>query len=117
MPYTVYTTGIGWRNDQVPADIGALSNPYDVAVGSEVQGQDGRHRRLAHRDGAWCCCKQRQDRRQHDFGRRPQDWSATSSTALVAATSPKVTITMYSDLPAGQLGLCQMWSGDVINAR
>ncbi len=36
--------------------------------------------------------------------------------ALVAATSPKVTITMYSDLPAGQLGLCQMWSGDIINS-
>ena len=29
MPYTVYTTGIGWRTDQVPADIGALKNPYD----------------------------------------------------------------------------------------
>ena len=22
-PYTIYTTGIGWRNDQVPANIGA----------------------------------------------------------------------------------------------
>ena len=30
---------------------------------------------------------------------------------------PKVTITMYNDLPAGQLGLCQMWSGDVVNAQ
>jgi spermidine/putrescine transport system substrate-binding protein len=37
-------------------------------------------------------------------------------TGLVAATSPKVTVTMYSDLPAGQIGLSQMWSGDVINA-
>jgi spermidine/putrescine transport system substrate-binding protein len=37
--------------------------------------------------------------------------------ALVAATSPKVTITMYSDLPAGQIGLSQMWSGDIINAQ
>ena len=36
--------------------------------------------------------------------------------ALVAATSPKVTITMYSDMPAGQIGLCQMWSGDIINS-
>ena len=35
---------------------------------------------------------------------------------MVAATSPKVTITMYSDLPAGQIGLSQMWSGDIINA-
>ena len=38
-------------------------------------------------------------------------------TALVKATSPKVTITMYSDMPAGQIGLCQMWSGDIINAQ
>jgi spermidine/putrescine transport system substrate-binding protein len=37
--------------------------------------------------------------------------------ALVQATSPKVTITMYSDLPAGQMGLAQMWSGDIINAQ
>ena len=35
---------------------------------------------------------------------------------MVAATTPKVTITMYNDLPAGQLGLSQMWSGDVVNA-
>ena len=36
---------------------------------------------------------------------------------MVAATSPKVTITMYSDMPAGQIGLSQMWSGDIINAQ
>ena len=23
---------------------------------------------------------------------------------------------MYNDLPGGQLGQCQMWSGDVVNA-
>jgi spermidine/putrescine transport system substrate-binding protein len=38
-------------------------------------------------------------------------------TALVAATSPKVTITMYTDVPTGQIGLAQMWSGDIINAQ
>ena len=32
-------------------------------------------------------------------------------------TQPKVTITMYNDLPAGQLDLAQMWSGDVVNAQ
>ncbi|HYJ57557.1 MAG TPA: extracellular solute-binding protein, partial [Mycobacterium sp.] len=29
VPYTIYTTGIGWRADQVPEDIGAIGNPYD----------------------------------------------------------------------------------------
>ncbi len=24
---------------------------------------------------------------------------------------------MYNDLPGGQLGQCQMWSGDVVNAQ
>jgi spermidine/putrescine transport system substrate-binding protein len=38
-------------------------------------------------------------------------------STLVKATSPKVTITMYSDMPAGQIGLSQMWSGDIINAQ
>ena len=38
-------------------------------------------------------------------------------TQMVEATSPKVTITMYSDLPAGQISLSQMWSGDIINAQ
>ena len=32
-------------------------------------------------------------------------------------TQPKVTITMYNDLPAGQFGLAQMWSGDIVNAQ
>jgi spermidine/putrescine transport system substrate-binding protein len=36
---------------------------------------------------------------------------------MVAATSPKVTITMYNDMPAGQIGLSQMWAGDIINAQ
>ena len=36
---------------------------------------------------------------------------------MLAATTPKVTITMYNDLPAGQLGLSQMWSGDIVNAQ
>src|SRR3954452_17161663 len=29
VPYTIYTTGMGWRTDQVPADIGKLKNPYE----------------------------------------------------------------------------------------
>ena len=72
VPYTIYTTGIGWRTDQVPADIGALKNPYDVAVGSAVQGQDGRHRRLPHRDGHGAT-EARHHGRQHLLGSRPED--------------------------------------------
>ena len=115
VPYTIYTVGIGWRNDQVPADIGALPNPYDSLWDPVYKGKtavlDDWHTAMAMvllRQGI-------------------TDVNTSSETdlkmvgeqlnALVAATSPKVTITMYNDLPAGQLGLAQMWSGDIINAQ
>ena len=30
VPYTLYTTGIGWRSDRVTEDVGARPNPYDI---------------------------------------------------------------------------------------
>jgi spermidine/putrescine transport system substrate-binding protein len=114
VPYTVYTTGIGWRADQVPADIGALKNPYealwDPAYKNKTAVIDDWHTAMA-----MVLLK---------LGITDVNTSSADDlkklgdqlTAMVAATSPKVTVTMYSDLPAGQIGLSQMWSGDVINA-
>ena len=39
VPYTIYTTGIGWRTDQVPADIGALANPYESLWDPQYKGK------------------------------------------------------------------------------
>jgi len=115
VPYTIYTTGMGWRTDQVPADIGAMKNPYeslwDPAYKNKTAIIDDWHTAMA-----MVLLKQ---------GITDVNTSSAADlkmvgeqlTALVAATSPKVTITMYSDMPAGQIGLCQMWSGDIINAQ
>jgi spermidine/putrescine transport system substrate-binding protein len=73
-------------------------------VGSGLQEQDRRHRRLGITDVNTSSAD--------DLKKLGEQL-----TALVAATSPKVSITMYSDLPAGQIGLSQMWSGDIINAQ
>ncbi|SBS78591.1 Extracellular solute-binding protein family 1 [uncultured Mycobacterium sp.] len=114
VPYTVYTTGIGWRADQVPADIGALKNPYealwDPAYKNKTAVIDDWHTAMA-----MVLLK---------LGITDVNTSSADDlkklgdqlTELVKATSPKVTVTMYSDLPAGQIGVSQMWSGDVINA-
>jgi spermidine/putrescine transport system substrate-binding protein len=115
VPYTIYTTGIGWRSDQVPADIGKLSNPYaslwDPAYKDKTAIIDDFHTAMA-----MVLLKQ---------GITDVNTSSEADlkmvgeqlSALVKATSPKVTITMYSDMPAGQIGLSQMWSGDIINAQ
>lgn len=114
-PYTVYTTGIGWNNTAVPADIGALNNPYeslwDPAYKNKTAVIDDWHTAMS-----MVLLKQ---------GITDVNTSSAENlkmvgeqlTALVEATSPKVTITMYTDVPTGQIGLSQMWSGDIINAQ
>jgi len=115
VPYTIYTTGIGWRTDQVPADIGKLSNPYaslwDPTYKDKTAIIDDFHTAMA-----MVLLKQGIT----DVNTSSADdlkMVGEQLTALGKATSPKVTITMYSDMPAGQIGLCQMWSGDIINAQ
>ena len=115
VPYTIYTTGIGWRTDQVPADIGGLKNPYESLWDPQYKGKtaviDDFHTAMA-----MVLLKQ---------GKTDVNTSSEADLKmvgeqlqeLVKATSPKVTITMYNDLPAGQMGLAQMWSGDIINAQ
>ena len=39
VPYTVYTTGIAWRNDVVNEDIPAMDNPYDILWDTKYAGQ------------------------------------------------------------------------------
>ena len=41
----------------------------------------------------------------------------TQLLELTETTRPKVTVNMYSELPGGQYGLAEMWSGDAVNAQ
>ena len=113
-PYTVYTTGIGWRADQVPEDIGALSNPYDALWDPKYKNKtaiiDDWHTAMALvllRNGITDV---------NTSSEADLKLVGEQLSEMVAATSPKVTITMYNDMPAGQIGLAQMWSGDIIQA-
>jgi spermidine/putrescine transport system substrate-binding protein len=114
-PYTIYTTGIGWRTDQVSADIGALTNPYDAFWDPQYEGKtavlDDWHTTMA-------MVLMRQGITDINTSSAADlKMVGEQLQALVKATSPKVTITAYSELPAGQLGVAQMWSGDIINAQ
>jgi spermidine/putrescine transport system substrate-binding protein len=114
VPYTVYTTGIGWRTDKVTTDVATLKNPYDTLWDSKYRGKtaviDDWHTAMA-----MCLLR---------AGKTDINTASTADLKIISdqldqltkATSPKVTITMYNDLPGGQLGQCQMWSGDVVNA-
>jgi spermidine/putrescine transport system substrate-binding protein len=113
VPYTTYSTGIGWRTDHVSTDIPALDNPYDVLWDTEYAGEmailDDWHTAIA-----MVLLRN---------GQLNINSTAAKDIALVreqlldlrATMKPRVTISMYTELPAGQYGLCQMWSGDAIN--
>lgn len=115
VPYTVYTTGIAWRTDQIPADIGALANPYaalwDPAYKNQTAVVDDGHSVIS-----MVLLK---------LGITDVNTSSPDDLKKVGAalsemrtnTAPTVTATMYTDLPAGLIGLTQMWSDDVIAAK
>lgn len=114
VPYSVYTTGIGWNTDLVSADIAALDDPYDAIWDPAYSGKtaviDDWHTAMA-----MAALREGIDVNTAD----PADLKTISDqlTALTKATQPKVTVSMYSDLPAGQIGVSQMWSGDIVNAQ
>jgi spermidine/putrescine transport system substrate-binding protein len=115
VPYTVYTTGIGWRADKVNLDVASMPNPYDVFWDTELA------KKIAVIDD-WHTAMAMVALRG---GITDINTTATKDIAKIQTlmldmqqkTNPKVTITMYNDLPAGQLELAQMWSGDVVNAQ
>jgi spermidine/putrescine transport system substrate-binding protein len=39
VPYTIYTTGIAWRNDLVSEDIASMDNPYDILWNTDYANQ------------------------------------------------------------------------------
>ena len=115
VPYSVYTTGIGWRTDQVLDDVAALADPYDALWDKTYAGKaaviDDWHTAMAMvalREGITDV---------NTSSARDLETISDGLAELTETTQPKVTITMYNDLPGGQLGICQMWSGDVVNAQ
>lgn len=114
VPYTVYSTGIGWRADEVRADIATMPNPYaalwDPAYKNKVGIIDDFHTAISMvllKIGITDVNTSSAD----DLGKAGQ-----ALTELKTATAPAVTATMFSDLPSGLIFVSQMWSGDIISA-
>ena len=98
-PYTIYSTGIGWRTDLVPEDIGDARQPVRRLLGHAVRRQHGDPRRLAHGDGHGAAAQRQLDINSTDAG----DIAMVREQLLELRDTmdPQVTIAMYTDLPAG----------------
>jgi spermidine/putrescine transport system substrate-binding protein len=113
VPYTIYSTGIGWRTDMIDTDVAGLKNPYDVLWDTQYENN------TAVLDD-WHTCMAMVLLRNGIFDINttdPKDIALIREQLLDMrhTMSPSVTIDMYTELPAKKYGLCQMWSGDAIN--
>jgi len=117
VPYTVYTTGIGWREDFLPGfDPSRLAKPWGAlwTEGPRIAGKvgllDDQH------DGMTMGLLERGILDPNT--ERPADLAAAKDALvrLVQATNLKFDTNEYQHLADGSLWLHQAWSGDMASA-
>jgi spermidine/putrescine transport system substrate-binding protein len=116
VPYTVYTTGIGWRNDKLgDFDPSQLDNPWSAFwQAKQFKGRVG-----ILDDSREAIGMALMYRSVSDLNTEIPELIARASNDLQQLNSDvrvKVTISDYETLPAGRMWLHQSWSGDLISA-
>jgi spermidine/putrescine transport system substrate-binding protein len=114
VPFTVYTSGLGWRTDMMKSAPEALAVPWDTLWDPQYKGVTA----------VWDdyrstieMCLLKAGITDVNTGRPADlDKAAEQLTQLGRTTQPSVTITMYEDFPAGKFAQCSIWSGDIVNA-
>jgi spermidine/putrescine transport system substrate-binding protein len=114
VPYTIYTTGIAWRNDHVPGSPADLANPWSFLWNPEYRGK------VAILDDY---------RESISLGLMKNgitDLNTPDVTALSAAeksladlaklTDVHIDNNDYSNVPSGQISIHHAWSGDMAAA-
>ena len=112
--YSVWSTGIFWRNDKVKIDPGSMSNPYDVFWDN------------APKDKTALLANAQDVLAMPMFHDGLTDVNVTDPATITkakddiaqiaAATNLRYDHTDYTDLPAGKTWLHQSWSGNASDA-
>jgi spermidine/putrescine transport system substrate-binding protein len=114
VPYTIYTTGIAWRNDHVPGTPQNLANPWSFVWDQKYKGK------VAVLDDY---------RESMSLGLMYNgiyDLNTTSTSQIVAAreslqtlkslTNVQIDNNDYENVPSGQIWIHHAWSGDMAAA-
>jgi spermidine/putrescine transport system substrate-binding protein len=121
LPYTIYTTGFGWRTDILPvevADLQAMDNAYEIFwdpdLGGSIPGKVGIYD--AYRE-ALSLGLYREDGADTDLNTSdPAKIQAAKQNLIDLNDLVDVKTTIdgaYAGLPEGKFGLHQAWSGDM----
>ena len=117
VPYTVYSTGIGWRRDLVRAPDAPerLDNPYDAYWNERYRGEVGIYD--DYREAiAMALLRRGEDPNAGDAARI--DAAVDDLVALAEGVDVEVsTEGAYQELQTGEYAFQQSWSGDLLSAK
>jgi spermidine/putrescine transport system substrate-binding protein len=115
VPYTVYTTGIGWRTDMVETDIAAMENPYEVLWDPQYRGQVGIYD--DYREAMSMVLLKNGITDVNTADQADIDLVKKDLISLADTTNVRTTIDgAYAGVPEGRFAIHQAWSGDMVAA-
>lgn len=115
VPYTIYTTGIGWRADFVQEDPFELDNGYDFLSNPKYAGKV--HLLDDYRETISMALLKNGITDINTDDPADLDVAVDELVELDEAVNPKLDVSQYEDLPAGRAWIHQAWSGDLIAAQ
>ena len=114
VPYTVYTTGIGWRADKVEQDVAKLADPYEILWNSDYYGRVGVLDEYRETLGMVLL----KNGISNLNTTRPKHLELVRQDLidLASATRPVIDVNAYEDLPTGKTWVSMAFSGDLVAA-
>jgi spermidine/putrescine transport system substrate-binding protein len=115
VPYTIYTTGIGWRSDLVSADIPAMSNPYEVFWDPTYKGKI--YLLDDYREAPTMVLLKNGYTDINSADPAVMNKVKDDLLAMIPLTNVKYDVNDYTELPEGRAVIHQAWSGDMVSAQ
>jgi spermidine/putrescine transport system substrate-binding protein len=114
IPYTVYSTGIGWRSDKIAEDIAKMDQPWDIFW------QAGKYKGYVGvlNDSREALVLAMLRRGLYDVNTEDPaviNQALADLKAMVAISDPKINITDYQTLGDGSCWLHHSWSGSILS--
>jgi spermidine/putrescine transport system substrate-binding protein len=115
VPYVIYSTGIGWRNDHVSEDPYRMDNPYDLYWNAKYKGKVNLLDDVREAVSMALLRNGITDVNTED----PKDIGIARDDLkeLVDLVAVKIDVNDYTTLPEGSSFIHQAWSGDLISAQ
>jgi len=114
VPYTVYTTGIGWRTDKVKEDVAKLADPYEILWNSSHRGRVGVLDE--YRETIGMVLLKNGISNLNTTRPKHLDLVRQDLLDLASATRPVIDVNAYEDLPTGKTWVSMAFSGDLVAA-